>query len=382
MILQFDISKEIQFLSYILIVIIGIQVSLSFFYKYIKMKDVNLPLNRILLAFGSFIFFIIIGPLFIQISRLFIEDYLLNDLIYRLGWGIVFFSTITPSLFIIRKDFSIVTNLNYAKILLILNFIPIIALFLLPSIKSPLFFVTIIFAVTNGLYIVHFIVILIKKSIGKIKKKFKLFFIGAIVSIPSLIFAALVGAGILPPVIHELVYFTGISELLIGFIIIYFSLVDFPPFYEFEWRSNLEKIFIINNDNKECFFYYDFKNIQINEIDISTAKNSIKEIEDILPGGIIGIEQIVSTITKSDKEKINIIRRKNSIFCIDQSEKFPNLTYILIIKKELVSIYHFLNLIKKQFEEIYKEILLNAENLKEDKYILLSNFSSVINNLL
>ncbi len=382
MILQFDISKEIQFLSYILIVIIGIQVSLSFFYKYIKMKDVHLPLNRILLAFGSFIFFIIIGPLFIQISRLFIEDHLLNDIIYRLGWGLAFFSTIIPSLFIIRKDFSIVTNLNYAKILLILNFIPIIALFLLPSIKSPLFFTTIIFVVTNGLYIVHFIIILIKKSIGKIKKKFKLFFIGAMVSIPSLIFAALVGSGILPPIIRELIYFMGISELLIGFIIIYFSLVDFPPFYEFEWRSNLEKIFIINNDNKECFFYYDFKNIQINEIDISTAKNNIKEIEDILPGGIIGIEQIISTITKSDKEKIKIIRRKNSIFCIDQSEKFPNLTYILIVKKELVSIYHFLNLIKKQFEEIYKEILLNAENLKEDKYTLLSNFSSVINNLL
>lgn len=382
--LQINISVEIQFLSYLVIVILGLQLSLLFFYKYFKLKDIHLPLNRVLLVFGYFILFIVLGPLFVQISRLFVEDQFLYEIIYRLGWGISFFSTIMPSFFIIKKEFSIVININYAKFLLILNFIPVVTLVFINTIRSPFFFATILFVVINGLYIIQFMIILVKKSVGKIKKKFKLFFIGSMVSLPSLFFAIIVAIEILPPIIHEIIYIFGIIELIVGFTIIYYSIIDFPPFYEFEWKNNLKKLFIINNKNKECYFFHNFENIkdsQIKEANQSTDNNFMNEIDNIIPGSIIGIEQIISTIIRSDNEKINIIKKKNSVFCVEQGDKLSDITYILIIKQELESINHFLKLIKNQFETIYGEILLNLENLKEDKYILFSNFASIIDNL-
>ncbi|MBY9007462.1 MAG: hypothetical protein KGD63_11960 [Candidatus Lokiarchaeota archaeon] len=341
-------------------------------------------MNRVLLVFGYFILFIVLGPLFVQISRLFVEDQFLYEIIYRLGWGISFFSTIMPSFFIIKKEFSIVININYAKFLLILNFIPVVTLVFINTIRSPFFFATILFVVINGLYIIQFMIILVKKSVGKIKKKFKLFFIGSMVSLPSLFFAIIVAIEILPPIIHEIIYIFGIIELIVGFTIIYYSIIDFPPFYEFEWKNNLKKLFIINNKNKECYFFHNFENIkdsQIKEANQSTDNNFMNEIDNIIPGSIIGIEQIISTIIRSDNEKINIIKKKNSVFCVEQGDKLSDITYILIIKQELESINHFLKLIKNQFETIYGEILLNLENLKEDKYILFSNFASIIDNL-
>ena len=91
MLSQIEISKELQFLAYLVPVIIGIQLALYFFFQYRKIQDITLPLNRVLLAFGSFVLFIILGPLLIQISRNFIEDRILYELFSRMGWFFAFF---------------------------------------------------------------------------------------------------------------------------------------------------------------------------------------------------------------------------------------------------------------------------------------------------
>ena len=169
MLVQIEYSKELQFLAYLVPVIMGIQLAIYFYIRYKKLEDEDLPLNIILLAFGSFILFIVIGPLFIQIARNFIVNESIYEIVYRIGWALAFFSTIAFSRFIIREEFSLIINLKVAKTLLILNCIPIFCVFVLPSLLSPIFIGSIFFVVLNGLYIIRFQIILIQKSIGKIR---------------------------------------------------------------------------------------------------------------------------------------------------------------------------------------------------------------------
>ena len=101
MLIQIQYNKELQFLAYLVPVIMGIQLAIYFYYQYKKLEDKDLPLNKILLAFGSFIIFIVFGPLLIQIARNFITDEDIYEIIYRIGWILAFSSTIAFSMFII-----------------------------------------------------------------------------------------------------------------------------------------------------------------------------------------------------------------------------------------------------------------------------------------
>ncbi len=377
--------KELQFLFYLIPVTIGFELVLYFYYQYFKIRDVKLKLNRVLLAFGTFCLFIVIGPLWIQISRNFLEeDTQLYEIISRIGWGFAFLSTIGFSSFIIKKEFSQIININYVKIITILNLIPLIVLIFTPSTRNPVFLVSIIFVVLNGINIIRFQIILIKRSVGKIKRKFQFFLMGALVSFPALGFAILVGIGILPPIINEIVYFTGVAILLLGFIIITFSVYEFPPFYEFEWRENLLKLFIINQKTRENMYYHDFTDEFVPEDIVIDSFEEISQDDrtKLYSGGILGIESIITKITNTKEEKINKIEQKDSVILLAYSSVIPYITYALIIRKDLLSLGHLLDSIKRQFEAFYREILLNLENLKGDEQLLFKSFDVILRGIL
>ncbi|MFX1410955.1 MAG: hypothetical protein ACFFA6_11420 [Promethearchaeota archaeon] len=380
MFIQIEVGKELQFLAYLIPVIMGIQLAFYFFYQYRKIQDVNLPLNRVLLAFGSFILFMVLGPLFIQISRNFIEKGFLYELVYRIGWGLAFFSTIMVSLFIIKNEFSMIINLRVAKTLMILNIFPILIVFLLPSLRSPIFIVSIFFVVLNGLYIVRFQLILINRSIGSIKKKFKLFLIGALISFIALIFAALVGLGVLPPFINEIVYFTGVGDLFIGFIIMYFSIYNFPPFYEFEWRENLIKLFIINQQNYSSLYSYNF--IQDVDKNIKITHSLSNDRDGLFSKGIMGIESIITIITGIKDEKINKIKQGEFYMFLEYGNNPSYITYVLVVRKDLISAHHLLKSIRLQFESFFKDFLLNLDMMRKEHDKLFESFDNIINRIL
>jgi len=380
MLTQIEIVKELQFLAYLIPVTMGIQLAFYFFHQYRKIQDVHLPLNRVLLAFGSFILFIVIGPLFIQIARNFIKNGFIYEIISRIGWSLAFVSTIMVSVFIIKKEFSMIINLKTAKILMILNLISVIVVFLIPSTRSPILTVCIFFVVLNGLYIIRFQLILINRSIGNIKKKFILFFIGAMISFIALIFAILVGLRSLPPIINEIIYFTGVGVLFIGFIIMYFSIYNFPPFYEFEWRENLFKLYIINQRDYSLLYHYNF--IQEFEKNQETYQNLSNNRDLIFSRGIIGIESIITIITGIKNEKINKIKHGDYHIFLEYGANPSNITYVLVVKKDLISAHHLLKIIRTQFEVFYKEILLNLDNLKQEQKQLFESFEIIINRIL
>lgn len=378
MLIQIEISKEFQFLIYLIPVIIGIQISFSFFIRYQQIQDEDLPLNRILLAFGSFIFFIIIGPLFIQIARNFLPEGFYYDFFYRIGWTVAFSSTLSVSFFITREEFSPIINIKYAKMMMILNFISIIFV-IFSRIPSFLFTLSIIFVATNGLYIIRFMLVLIIKSVGKIKKNFKKFFIGAMISIVSLVFATLVGLQILPPVINEFFYFFGVSILLIGFIIMAFSVYDFPPFYEFNWKKKLQKLFVIDKIKMECLYSYNFEPDNKNNTEKRIQQ---KNIDELLPKGIIGIESLLSTLTDSPGVTIEKIKKKNSHIYLRSGNEFNFLIFILMLKEDLKSASYFIKAIRDQFESFFKAILMNLSEIREEQTRIFHNFNYTIENFL
>lgn len=374
--------KEFQFLFYLIPVTMGIELVFYFYYQYFKIRDVKLKLNRVLLAFGTFILFIVIGPLWIQISRNFIiEGTMLYEIISRIGWTFALLSTIGFSLFIIKEDFSNIINTKIVKILVILNFIPIVVLIFTPNTRNPIFLISILFVVLNGINVIRFQVILIKRSVGKIKRKFIFFLMGALVSFPALGFAIVVGIGVLPPIINEIVYFTGITILLLGFIIISFSVYDFPPFYEFEWRENIIQLFIINQKTGEHVYFHDFTDI-FRERSTSNDELTPDDRAKLYSGGIVGIESVITQITNTKDERINKIEQKDSVILLTYSSVIPYITYALIIRKDLLSLGHLLDSIKQQFEAFYREILLNLENLKGDQQLLFKSFDVILRGIL
>jgi len=207
---------------------------------------------------------------------------------------------------------------------------------------------------------------------------------GALVSFPALGFAIVVGIGVLPPIINEIVYFTGITILLLGFIIISFSVYDFPPFYEFEWRKNIIQLFIINQKTGEHIYFRDFTNI-LKEGYKETDSNDELTPDDrakLYSGGIIGIESVITQITNTKDERIIKIEQKDSVILLIYSTVIPYITYALIIRKDLLSLGHLLDSIKQQFEAFYREILLNLENLKGDQQLLFKSFDVILRGIL
>ena len=372
---QIEYGKELQFLAYLVPVIMGIQLSIYFYIQYKKLEDEDLPLNIILLAFGSFILFIVIGPLFIQIARNFIVNESIYEIVYRIGWVLSFFSTIAFSRFIILKQFSLIINLKVAKTLLILNCIPIVCAFVLPSLLSPIFIGSIFFVVLNGLYIIRFQIILIQKSMGRIRTKIRFFFTGALISLIALVFAIIVGLRILPPIINEIVYFTGILILLMGFLIIYFSVYNFPPFYEFEWRENLIKLFIFNPKDFKSLYHLDL-------VQNSHTNNYAENIDRLFSKGISGIEKLITTITNTKTERIDKIQQDDFLIMFEYGTVPISLIYVLIVKKDLISSNHLLKIIRIRFESFFKEILLNLDKIEEDQEKIFISFNNIMENIL
>ena len=385
MLFQINANQEWQFLFYLIPVIFGIQLALYFFYQYYKIQDVKLQLNRVLLSYGSFILFTVLGAFFLVNTRLIEFDLYLEVILSKIGYVSVFFSPIGFMAFIINtKEFSKIIHLKISKILTILNLIPVIAGIIVPTTDSPIFRVSIIFMVINALNLIYIQLKLIKLSFGIIKTKLKQFFIGEILALIALIFAAQVLLNILPGVTTETSFFIGVALLTIGFLIIFSAVYDFPPFYEFEWKSNLLKLFIINQKTKSCLFYYNFSEYfsQNNNISEKKSETNQSELDTLFSGGIIGIEEMISMITGTEKEKINKIEQSDSFIFLEYGTNPAYLNYVLLVRKDLNSYGPFLNFVKSQFESFFREILLNLDDLKGNQELLFGSFNIIIKSMI
>jgi hypothetical protein len=382
--LQLSEIREIQFLLCLANVILGTQLAIFFFYRYRKINAERLQLNKILLSYGSICLLTIISAFIMVINRFIITSPDFKELLNKIGYILLFFSIFTFSYFITSKEFSKIINMNIVKVSIIINLILIILIILIPSNALIFYFLKIIFAFLNLLLIATLQIRLIIKSKGKIKKHLIQILIGGIIYFGSLFFIIEIFINLLYPLENStILLFLCTLSFIAGFIIILSGVFDFPAFFELNWEENLIDLFIINQNNNRCLFKYNFSGI-FQEGIILKEKNEYyqKSSTEIILGGITGIDRIIAEITNTENEKINKIKREDSLVFLEYgSNFFSDITYALITKKDLNSNLYFLKSLKKKFEYIFKEVLIDIEDF-EEKERLFKNFDVIIDDLI
>jgi len=158
----------------------------------------------------------------------------------------------------------------------------------------------------------------------------------------------------------------------------FLGVYDFPAFYEFNWKENLLKFFIIYQKNNLCLYNHDFS------LGSNQEDGILQEKQDkILFGSITGIDSIISAITKTEGEKINKIKYGDSYILIEYGSNIASkITYALLVKKDISSTRYFLTSLKKQFESFYKQILEEIDSLEGKEEQLFGSFSIIMKDML
>lgn len=375
--------QEVQFLLYLISIILGCQLTFYIFYQYYKIRDPNLQIDKILLSLGFILLLTIVGAFVLFINRFFVSDPILKELVYKIGYGPILFVPFAFLYIISGEKFSNF-NFRFSKYFMVLSLIPLIMSIFVSTLTSPLFLYSIIFSLLGAVYIAIFQVRLIRVSVGNIKNKLIIIFLSEILIFLSIILSSENTTRFYPSNYGDVLFFIGTASLTIGFTIMLFAAYNFPSYLEFKWMDNLNYLCIINTDKNICLYSYDFtKRVEKPSHRIENESEiGHDNIEYLFSGGIIGIDTIIAAVTNTQNEKINIIKHGDSFILLEQGTNFPQITYALVVNKELKIIRYFLNSLKNQFESFYKEILLSLKDIKENEKLLFSSFDVIINNFL
>jgi hypothetical protein len=375
MLFQLNNVQEIEFLSYLTGIFLGLELVIYMFYRYHKTKDERLPLNKILLSYGMFYSLLILGIFISAINRFFISDAFGKELFYKIGLISILFSSITFLFFIRIEEFSKIINLRIARYIMLIGLISIIIIFFLPVNFTISFIIVSILTIILLSYILVIQIKLIITSKGNIKKRLNLVFIGEVLDIISLSFISESPLGFSQIDFLSTLFFMGIILLISGFIVASLGVYAFPAFYEFKLKENLLKLYIINQDNNYSLFSHDFTDIK--------QPDAQSDHELLFSGGIIGIDIIISLITDTKNENLNKIKQADSFILLEYGTQFSsNIIYALVVKNDIKSNRYFLKSIKDQFESFYKEMLSELDNITGSKELLFSSFEVLINNII
>ncbi len=371
------------YLPFIIIeLIIGYQISVYFLYQYYKVKDEKIGLNKLLLAYGLLFGLGLSGVIIRTFNSYYIEDVVLYNFFLYFTHIIIALAAISFLLIISSKSFQEIIKTSISRIVSVIAII-ISVLIILIQIKLIQFIFIMISIIIGSLYMVFFHLNLIKHSKGKIRKRIILIFVGE----SFLISTILIGAEEIVALIFQqhisIIPLISIPIILTSLMIIFLGVFKFPIFLEFNWKENLTKLFIIDGQSFNLIYTFDFT-----ELIDRKEKSKIEPLNLIknklfFSRGLIGINDIISSITYSDEEKIEKIRHGEFLILLKHGEEpFSFIIYALLIEKDMNSTRYFLKTIKNQFQELYRNILLNLDGLEEDEKNIFSSFDIIIKNIL
>ena len=375
MLFQLTAIQEIEFLLYLTAIILGFQLAIYFFYRYFKIRDERLPLNKIILSFGFFYSLLIAGAFILAINRFLISDPILKEIIYKIGYIPILLSPVAFLYFIEIEEFSRIINLKIGKLLMIISLIPVVIMIIFPV--SLFFIILPVIGITllGVIFILVFQIRLIGITKGNIRNRLIQIFLGDILIIGSLIFVLEITTSFFPSGIINILFFIGISLMISGLLFTSFGVYGFPAFYEFRWRDNLLRLFIINRKNNTVVYSRDFSQIRDEAYE--------KDYKKLFSGGITGIDSMLSAITDTEGEKINKIKQADSLILLEYGSDYASqITYSLVVREDLKSNRYFLRSIKNQFESFYKEILTGLDLLKGSEEQLFGSFDILLKNIL
>ena len=375
-------TLDFYFPFMILELLIGYQISFYFLYQYYKIKEEKIGLNKILLAFSLLIGLGVSGIVIRNYNSYYINDVLLNNFFLYFTHIIIAVAVSSFLLIISSKSFQKIININVTRAVSIYTVVISILIFVV-QIKSIQFIFIIISIILGYFYLIFFHLELINRSKGKIRKRIILIFIGEVLLISNI----LIGSEEIVVLIflQHIPFITLISNFVILFALmtILLCVYKFPIFLEFNWDKNLIKLFIVNTQNFEIIYTFNFTE-EIERKENTTKKPSeIIESDYFFSRGIIGIKDIISGITNKKEEGIEKIRRGELLILLKNGDApLSFVLYCLTVKKEMNSINYFLKTIKNEFQELYKDIILSFEDLQGLENKIFSSFDNRIKNIL
>lgn len=371
--------REIYLIGVLFSIVIGYQLSVYFLFQYYKYKKEKLVYNKILLSYGITIFLTLTGFLLQVIIELYLKELLINQILQRISFIIFSFAVCYFLLSILSKPFTDITNRSIVRFIII--FI-IIAMISMPFINdySLEFGIRALAAISGGAYILFFQIKLIRLTTGNIKKSLILFTVGLIL--------ALIGGTLSNKEIYTQlgtgVFLISVFVILAGISIAFIGIYNFPAFLEFEWKDNLQKLYVFEQEKFRILYTYDFK---LSTNDINSSQKPYKplsdEIDDLFSRGISGVEQVTTHLAKSDDERIYKIKQGQSYILLEYGDPpTSHITFALLTTKDMYSLRFILKEVKNQFQEKYRYVLNNLPIIEgnEDKFFL--NFNINLHSIL
>ena len=366
----------------ILELLIGYQISFYFLYQYYKIKEEKIGLNKILLAFSLLFGLGVSGIVIRNYNSYYINDVILNNFFLYFTHIIIAVAVSSFLLIISSKSFQIIININVTRAVSIYTIVISILIFVV-QIKSIQFILFIISIILGYFYLIFFHLKLINRSKGKIRKRIILIFIGEVLLISNILIG--IEETVVLIFLQHMPFITLISNFVILFALmtILLCVYKFPIFLEFNWDKNLIKLFIVNTQNFEIIYTFNFTE-EIERKENTTKKPSeIIESDYFFSRGIIGIKDIISGITNKKEEGIEKIRRGELLILLKNGDApLSFVLYCLTVKKEMNSINYFLKTIKNEFQELYKNIILSFEDLQGLENKIFSSFDNYIKSII
>nr|MDO8118738.1 hypothetical protein [Candidatus Sigynarchaeota archaeon] len=258
------------------------------------------------------------------------------------------------------KEFSKAINLKMARLFLFLSAVPIIALIIVGT-SSPVFYSTIAFTALNAIIVIQFQIKMIKLSLGKMRNRLAMTLTGELLALASLGFALLVIVSYQIGIRPEVFFFIATTMLTTGFLVMFWAANDFPPFYEFDYKLNLEKLFVISEKDQSIIYEHDFSH--------EKEEGRDEARDQLFSGAITGIEEMLSAVTEGSghegKKRLSKIDQKGSFIFLEYGDHggLP-LIYALVVKKDFSSMSALLKTVRLQFEGYFNEILAHYDELK------------------
>ncbi len=374
--------KEFHYPFIYIILILGYQISIYFFYRYFRIKDEELGINKFLLAFGSLYGFGFTGIVIRTINSYYVDNPILSNFNLTTSHILIFIATFSFLAIISQKDFNDLINTKITKLVCVFTFT--ISLFILIINNITIVGILVIVSVfIGGLYMLFFHLKLLKNSTGIIRNKLILLLIGESIIVIMIIIGAEKNPYFFTVTQQMIIALVYCPIIILGQFIVFYAIFGIPLFLEFNWQEKLLSLYIINSDKSQVIFQYNFIKNNKEHLEMKKDFNVSSEYKMLFPDGIIGIDNIISRVTESKEFKIEKIKQGENLILLNYGGgDLTFLMFCILVKKEMISIKYFIKLIRERFTELYRNIILDLKAIEGKESQIFLDFNNEIKILL
>ncbi|MBY8988110.1 MAG: hypothetical protein KGD61_06615 [Candidatus Lokiarchaeota archaeon] len=371
--------REVYLPVMIFSIILDYQLAIYFLYLYSKHRKDKIGLNKFLLSFSNLFGIGATSYLFLVIGSFYIHDSNLIELFIRIGVFLLQGGIIVVLLNLLSKHFLPLINSRVVKIICVISGVNIIYILFL-YVKPIGLFPSILIGLIGGGYFLYFQTKLVKLTSGTVHSRLLMTLVGEV----TFLIGMFVGSG-MPSIFFEvkdIFYFIGSYVVNLGLLVIFYGTFKFPGVLEFNWRKNLQKLFVIDARNLFELYSYNFKNKfkLSDELDDNFINDEDNPLNSI---GVVGISDVFDEITKTYQNRVKTIKYGNfSILLEYEEDPKSQFLFVLFTDKNMKSLQLFLKEVKIQFLTSYKSLLSNYDIVDRFRDTIFSGFDVILQNIL